>query len=180
ASVTALISETFARRRPGVDYRLLLSAHGLPKRTISKGDPYQWQVEKTAAAVVDALGIPDLDWRLCYQSRVGPLQWIGPATDAEIRCAGSEGKGIVLAPVAFVSEHSETLVELDIEYAKLALESDVPHFLRVPTAGTHPTFIQGLTAMVVRALDGTPVVTCGAGRLCPQRAVRCGYEDIHA
>ena len=180
ASVTALISETFARRRPGVDYRLLLSAHGLPKRTISKGDPYQWQVEKTAAAVVDALGIPDLDWRLCYQSRVGPLRWIGPATDAEIRCAGSEGKGIVLAPVAFVSEHSETLVELDIEYAKLALESDVPHFLRVPTAGTHPTFIQGLTAMVVRALDGTPVVTCGAGRLCPQRAVRCGYEDIHA
>lgn len=67
--------------------RLLLSAHGLPKKVIDRGDPYQWQVEQTCAAVVDGLlaaGFDDLDWRICYQSRVGPLQWIGPAADDEV------------------------------------------------------------------------------------------------
>ena len=60
-------------------------------------------------------GWPDLDWSICYQSRVGPLKWIGPATDAEIRRAGAEGKALIVAPIAFVSEHSETLVELDMD-----------------------------------------------------------------
>src|SRR5690242_16691154 len=97
-------------RKPGVDSGVVLSAHGLTTRTISKGDPYEWQVEKTARAIVDALGIPHLDWAVCYQSRGGPLEWIGPPTDAEIRRAGVEGKGVIIAPIAFVSEHSETLV----------------------------------------------------------------------
>ena len=105
--------------KPDVRYRLLLSAHGLPERVIAKGDPYRWQVEQTAAALVEKLGMEGLDWRVCYQSRVGPLQWIGPATDAEIRRPAREGLGVVVAPIAFVSEHSETLVELDIEYAQL-------------------------------------------------------------
>ena len=103
-----------------VSYRVLFSAHGLPKRIVEKGDPYQWQVERTVEAVVARLKREGLDWRVCYQSRVGPLEWIGPATDAEVRRAGEEDKGLIVAPVAFVSEHSETLVELDIEYAKLA------------------------------------------------------------
>jgi protoporphyrin/coproporphyrin ferrochelatase len=175
AAEAALIDEAFARRKPGVDYRLLLSAHGLPKRTISKGDPYQWQVEKTMQAIVDRLAMEDLDWQLCYQSRVGRLEWIGPATDAEIRRAGAEGKGIVIAPIAFVSEHSETLVELDIEYAKLARESGVPQYLRVPTVGTHLLFIDNVASMVARAAAGEPVVTCGHGRICPSSLTRCGY-----
>ena len=75
-----------------MDYRLLLSAHGLPERTVLKGDPYPWQVEKTAQAIVERLGTA-VDSIVCYQSRVGPLKWIGPATDAEIRRAGAEGKG---------------------------------------------------------------------------------------
>ncbi len=123
-----------------MNYRLLLSAHGLPKRTIAKGDPYQWQVERSAAAIVDALGIEDLDWTVCYQSRVGPLEWIGPATDAEIRRAGADGKGVIVAPIAFVSEHSETLVELDIDYAHLAKARRCADYLRVPAVGTHPRF----------------------------------------
>ena len=123
---------------PGLSYRLLLSAHGLPKRTIAKGDPYQWQVEMTARALVDALGIKDLDWSVCYQSRVGPLEWLGPATDAEIRRAGQDGKGVIVAPIAFVSEHSETLVELDIEYGKLAREAGVPDYRRAATVGADP------------------------------------------
>ena len=174
-----LVQQTWSRRKPGVDYRLLLSAHGLPKRMISRGDPYQWQVEKTAAAIVEKLGINGLDWSLCYQSRVGPLEWIGPATDAEVRRAGADGKGVVIAPIAFVSEHSETLVELDIEYAKLARDSGVPDYLRVPTAGTHPAFIEGLARLVMRAVDGEAVVTCAAGRICPKQWRACGHEAAY-
>ncbi len=140
---------------PGVDYRLLLSAHGLPKRIIAKGDPYQAQVEQTARAIVDGLGIEGLDWVVCYQSRVGPLAWIGPATDAEIRRAGVEGKGVMIAPIAFVSEHSETLVELDIEYAHLAASCGVADYRRVPTVGTHPAFIAGLAQLVQQAMKET-------------------------
>jgi ferrochelatase len=180
AAEANLIEASLAHRREGVDYRLLLSAHGLPKRTVSKGDPYQWQVEKTAQAIVDRLGISGLHWQLCYQSRVGPLEWIGTATDAEIRRAGREGKGVVVAPIAFVSEHSETLVELDIEYAHLARSCAVPVYLRVPAVGTAGLFISGLADMVVQATRSESVVTCGGGRICPARFMRCGYGAGHA
>jgi ferrochelatase len=179
AAATDLTGKMLVARKAGVNYRLLLSAHGLPKRVISKGDPYQWQVEKTAQAIVDTLGIDDLDWTLCYQSRVGPVEWIGPATDAEIRRAGTEGKGVVIVPIAFISEHSETLVELDIEYARLAREAGVPDYIRAPTVGTHPLFIEGLARVVVSALKAE-VVTCGSGRICPPEFSRCGYEERHA
>jgi ferrochelatase len=175
AAEANLIQTALMQKKQGVDYRLLLSAHGLPKRTVFKGDPYQWQVEKAAGAIVDRLGISGLDWQLCYQSRVGPLEWIGPATDAEIRRAGCEGKGVVIAPIAFVSEHSETLVELDIEYAHLARCCGVPHYLRVPAVGTTALFISALADMVVQATRSENVVTCGAGRICPEGLVRCGY-----
>ena len=132
-------------------------------------------MEKTATAIVDRLGVVPLDWQLCYQSRVGPLEWIGPATDLEIRRAGHEGKGVVIAPIAFVSEHSETLVELDLEYRKLAEESGVPHYLRVPAVGTAALFISGLADMVMRVANGETVVTCGGGRICPAEFARCGY-----
>jgi ferrochelatase len=178
-AMASQIEKTFARRKLGVNYRLLLSAHGLPKRMISQGDPYRWQVEKTTEAIVDKLATEGLDWSLCYQSRVGPLEWIGPATDEEIRRAGRDGKGIVLAPVAFVSEHSETLVELDIEYARMASESGVPDYLRAPTVGTHPAFIAGLADMVVRAIGQDAPVTCGHGRICPAQHTRCGYKSRH-
>jgi ferrochelatase len=158
-----------------VDYRLLLSAHGLPKRVIDKGDPYRWQVEKTVQAIVDRLGIANLDWNVCYQSRVGPLEWIGPATDAEIMRAGHDGKGAIVVPIAFVSEHSETLVELDMEYGKLAHEHGVVDYIRVPTVSTHPNFIATLANLVERALASDSAVTCGDGRICPREFSRCGF-----
>jgi len=176
-AAAGLISEMWNRRKAGIDYRLLLSAHGLPERTIARGDPYRWQVEQSAAAIVDRLGIKGLDWQVCYQSRVGPLKWIGPATDAEIRRAGTDGKGVVVAPIAFVSEHSETLVELDIEYGHLAKESGVPDYLRVPTVGTQPVFVEGLADLVEHA-----AVTCGTvsgadGRICPVNFRACPMES---
>ena len=174
-AVAALTHETLARTRSGVSYRVLLSAHGLPKRVVAKGDPYQWQIERTAAALVERLGIRD--WTVCYQSRVGPLEWIGPSTDQEIRRAGAEGKGLVVVPIAFVSEHSETLVELDIEYEKLAREVGVRDYLRVPTVGAHPAFIAGLADLVVQSLGLLGPATCGTGRLCPATHKACGYSE---
>ena len=133
--------------------RVLLSAHGLPKRVIARGDPYQEQVEQTAARLRAALARPGLDVVVCYQSRVGPLQWLEPATDAEIRRAGKDGVGLVVAPIAFVSEHSETLVELDMDYARVAEQACVRLYRRVPTVGTQPAFVAGLAGLV-RAAAG--------------------------
>lgn len=132
--------------------RLLFSAHGLPKSVIAKGDPYQRQIEENAGAIVALLDRPGLDWGVCYQSRVGPVEWIGPATDDEIRRAGGQGLSLVVVPIAFVSEHSETLVELDLEYGELAHRSGVPVYRRVPAVGTHPAFIAGLAGLVRNAL----------------------------
>jgi ferrochelatase len=164
-AIADLIHQTYTRCRVDVEYRLLLSAHGLPERIVAKGDPYRLQVEQTVQALVRRLGIDDLDWQMCFQSRVGPLSWIGPSTDAEIARAGREGKGVIVAPIAFVSEHSETLVELDIEYARTAREARVPDYLRVPTVGVHPSFIAGLAGLVNGALNGSqPGAPCG--KLC--------------
>jgi ferrochelatase len=175
AAAAAKIREAMQGAPGDIAYRLLLSAHGLPKRTIQKGDPYQWQVEQSASAIVRALGMPGLEPVVCYQSRVGPLEWIGPATDTEIARAGRDGKGVIVAPIAFVSEHSETLVELDIEYRKLAAEAGVPDYRRAATVGTQTDFISGLAALVRAALDGK-TVTCGDGRICPADHKRCGYR----
>jgi ferrochelatase len=133
--------------------RVLFSAHGLPEKTIKAGDPYQSQVEQTAAAIGEHLGT--VDWSVCYQSRVGPLRWIGPSTESEIRRAGQDKTRVVLYPLSFVSEHSETLVELDIDYRHLARDVGVPSYIRVPTVGTHPQFIHGLANLVKAALWST-------------------------
>jgi ferrochelatase len=131
--------------------RLLLSAHGLPLKIVRAGDPYPDQIAQTAAAVVAVLARPGLDWRVCYQSRVGPLKWLGPAVDDEIRYAAQDGVAVVIAPISFVSEHSETLVELDRDYRRLAEACGVAGYYRVPAVGTDPRFIGALAAMVKAA-----------------------------
>jgi ferrochelatase len=176
AALAENIRMTLETRRPDIRYRLLFSAHGLPERIVRRGDPYQWQVERTAAAVMDALADAALDWRVSYQSRVGPLKWLEPATDSEIGRAGAEGLGVIVVPIAFVSEHSETLVELDIDYARLARETGVADYLRVPTVGASTLFIDGLAELVLRAVATDIPVTCGSGRLCPQSFTRCGFR----
>jgi protoporphyrin/coproporphyrin ferrochelatase len=132
--------------------RLLLSAHGLPLKIVRSGDPYPEQVAQTAAAVIEGLGRPELEWTVCYQSRVGPLQWLGPLADEEIRRAGEDGRAIVIAPISFVSEHSETLVELDRDYQRLAEICGVPGYYRVPALGTEPRFIAALAKLVREAV----------------------------
>lgn len=184
--VAAVASEVRAALDATPGARLLFSAHGLPKKIIERGDPYQWQVEASARAVTDALEIPDLDWAVCYQSRVGPLEWIGPSTEEEIARAGRDGVSLVIAPIAFVSEHSETLVELDVEYRELAATAGVPEFSRVPTVSTRSEFIAGLAALVAQALGrddapgrgdskdaGKNIGPDGGARVCPAEWGRC-------
>ncbi len=179
AAVAAALTEA---GKAGVP-RVLFSAHGLPQKVVASGDPYQWQVEESAAAIVEALDhgrgdAGNLDWLVSYQSRVGPLEWLKPYTDQEIERAGRDGVPLVVVPLAFVSEHSETLVELDIEYRKLAEESGVPLYLRVPTVGTGQTFIDGLADLVVAAVTadrpaGAAVASGDGGRICPMTHRRC-------
>lgn len=170
----ALLSAAIGKAGGHEGFRVLFSAHGLPKKVIEQGDPYQAQVEQSCAAIVAKLGPAgrNLDWVTCYQSRVGPLEWIGPATDDEIKRAGAEGKSLIVLPVAFVSEHSETLVELDKEYGHLAKESGVPAYIRVPALGTEPHFIEGL-ARLVRAAQAQDNILCpedAAGHVCTKNA----------
>ena len=130
--------------------RVLFSAHGLPKKIIDRGDPYQWQVGQTAQAIAAKAGLTGDQWVVCFQSRVGPMEWIGPSTEQALTQAGEDGRAAVVLPIAFVSEHSETLVELDIEYRDYAEKHKVPGYFRVPAVGTHPKFIHALTKLVQR------------------------------
>lgn len=174
AALAGLVRRTLADLPPGCRYRILFSAHGLPERIIRAGDPYGWQVEETVAALRTALAIDDLDSVVCYQSRVGPLTWIGPATIDEITRAGAEGRGLVVVPVAFVSEHSETLVELDIEYRHLAERAGVPFYRRVLTVGTEPAFIAALAELVRQAAGADGRSCCADGTpACPAVFERC-------
>jgi protoporphyrin/coproporphyrin ferrochelatase len=161
--------------RPAV--RLLFSAHGLPQSVIAGGDPYQWQIEATCRKIAARLG-EGWDWRLCYQSRVGPLKWLGPSTRDEIAAAGADGVGVLIDPVAFVSEHIETLVELDRDYAVLAEAAGAPIYLRAPAVGTSPLFIGGLATAVGRALGRSGVGP--DGEACAGRFGRCPYRRAQA
>jgi ferrochelatase len=180
AALASRIHDALARRMAGLEYRVIFSAHGLPQKTVAAGDPYQWQVERTVEAVVRKAGLDELDWRIAYQSRVGPLKWLEPATDVEIRKAGSEGKGLIVVPVAFVSEHSETLVELDMDYADLARKSGAPDYIRVRTVGTDTAFINGLADLVLKAADSDGAVSSGEGRICPAKFTRCSMSGVVA
>jgi ferrochelatase len=173
AHARALIG-TWEKAGKPANVRCLLSAHGLPEVVVKTGDPYQWQVELTAARLRPLLPA-DWDIEICYQSRVGPLKWIGPPTDACIEKAAKDGKAILLSPIAFVSEHIETLVELDIEYRHLAEQHGVKHYLRAPALGVDEGFIGTLADQVEAALTEKPGAirsSCG-GRICPANWKNC-------
>jgi len=152
------------------NFKLIFSAHGLPENKIKKGDPYQWQVEKTVEGIMSKLTSENLDFLISYQSRVGPLKWIGPSTDEMIIKYSKEKKGIVIVPVAFVSEHSETLVELDIEYKKLAEKNGCSFYKRIAALGIEENFIKGLTELVLRRETRSNFVS---SVMCPNKYVKC-------
>lgn len=175
AAKVRAIRDTWRNAGEPANLRLLFSAHGLPQKIVDGGDPYQAQIEATAAAIVAAL--PEFpDWRVCFQSRVGRLQWLKPSTEDEVRRAGAEGKGVLVAPIAFVSEHVETLVELDHEYAKLAREVGCSPYLRAPTPSVDLDFIDGLAHAVLKAVERPGGIAPDGPWRCPAGHAKCALR----
>jgi protoporphyrin/coproporphyrin ferrochelatase len=128
--------------------RLLFSAHGLPQRIVNAGDPYVSHVHRSVQEILTALSPHSLKWTLCYQSKVGPLAWTRPSLDEALEKAAYDQESVLVIPVSFVSEHSETLVELDITYRQKALALGIEDYQRVGTVSCHPYFIRGLSRFV--------------------------------
>ena len=155
--------------------RVLFSAHGLPKKIVAAGDPYQWQVEQSTTAVVEWLGISDLDYSICYQSRVGPVKWLRPSIEEEILRAGQDSVPLIVTPIAFVSEHVETLVELDEDMKIIADDAGVPHYFRVSAVRADAAYIAAL-ANFTMFVEGkrTPCSASGV-RICPASFDACPH-----
>ncbi len=158
--------------------RVLFSAHGLPEQIIADGDPYQWQCEQGAAAIAEATGIKSLDWQICYQSRVGPLKWIGPGTEEALHQAARDKVPVLIYPHAFVSEHVETLVEIEQDYRKTAHRLGIPWFGRVETVGTAAPFIEGLPRSVIGKLGTRRIASDQQARVCPSGFPRCCMSEF--
>ena len=181
AATATLVRDAYAKARAelpaDVPLRVLFSAHGLPESIVKAGDPYQWQVEQSVAAVVGELAdIAGLDHTICYQSRVTPQVWIGPSTEAEIERAAHDKVALLVCPIAFVSEHSETLVELDVEYREVAHKAGVPGYFRVPAQNSDPAFIAALAGIARTALgSGRSLCSFAGGRQCPKQHGDCPH-----
>lgn len=160
------------------NYRMLFSAHGLPEKIVKAGDPYQWQIEQTVFKIINKLQLlpkfKKIDYKVTYQSRVGPLKWLEPNTEDEIKIAGKDNKSLIIIPVAFVSEHVETLVELDIEYKHIAAEHNID-YVRVPTLSTNELFIKSLANMILNfsSRDSSCLSSSNFSRICPDIYGKC-------
>jgi len=142
--------ELIKKKIEGINnFKLIFSAHGLPEKNIKNGDPYQWQVEQSVKKIMEGMNDENINYILSYQSRVGPLKWIGPSTEDVIIENSKKGKHLVIVPIAFVSEHSETLVELDIEYEKLAKKNGCKNYTRIEALGVNKNFIQSLSNLII-------------------------------
>lgn len=132
---------------------IFFSAHGVPLSYVEEaGDPYQKEIEDCTNLIMQTLNRPN-PYTLAYQSRVGPVEWLKPYTEDAIKELGAQGvEDLLVVPISFVSEHIETLQEIDIEYRELAEESGIHNFRRVRALNTHPVFIEALADLVVDAL----------------------------
>lgn len=181
AATAALLGSAWVAARTALDpeirLRTLFSAHGLPEVIVRAGDPYQYQIEQTVVALLGAWGQERPEWTICYQSRATPQRWIGPSTEEEIERAAHDQVAVLVVPIAFVSEHSETLVELDVDYRALAARLGVPGYFRVPAQNADAAFIASLAQLVRRALAHGPGLCNHAGsRFCPDYHSACPWR----
>ena len=158
-AMSTLIEQTLEQVDQPEQAHIFFSAHGVPVSYVEEsGDPYQQEIEKCAALIMAQLNTPNA-YTLAYQSRVGPVEWLQPYTDQAIESLAEEGvKELVVVPISFVSEHIETLEEIDQEYREVAETAGIETFARVPALDTEPTFIQALTDLSVKALNEPPVL----------------------
>ena len=150
---------------------VFFSAHGVPVSYVEEaGDPYQHEIEACAALIMDRLNRPNA-YTLAYQSRVGPVEWLQPYTDEAIQDLAHKGVNtLVVVPISFVSEHIETLEEIDMEYREIAEEAGIETFVRVPALDTAPMFIKALSDLVIQALGDRPVLF--SDTVCPDNTVK--------
>ncbi len=167
-------------------FRFLFSAHGLPQKIIDAGDPYVFQVKKTTDKIVENLAeifgssVDEIDFKICYQSKVGPLQWTSPSLECELSRVAIDQKIPVIVPISFVSDHSETLVELDIDYKNLAEELGVKNYLRVPALNADGHFIKGLVEIcknVTSKSDSNIFSGQKRDRICPKNFKLCPNQN---
>ncbi len=157
--------------------RLLFSAHGLPKSIVKHGDPYQSHIEATAAAVLAQLQDQSIEHQICYQSRATPQPWLTPSTIDAIIQAGRDNIAILLVPIAFVSDHIETLVELDIENREIAAHHNVPGYFRSPVPNADPAFIAALAALARRVIaHGDGLCSAQGSRACGSAHKDCPWQ----
>jgi ferrochelatase len=177
SSHVGLIKESYQKAKEFGKTRILFSAHSLPQRIIDKGDSYQWQVELTVKKIIEKLGMDNIDYKICYQSKVGRLKWLGPQTEHEIISASKNNLSLIIVPIAFVSEHSETLVELDIDYKNLALSSGCVCYERVPSLSINNMFIESLANLALKLINqdikDNQIASCEIKRICPPNFNRC-------
>jgi ferrochelatase len=166
-------------------YRLLFSAHGLPEKIINKGDPYVFQINSSCKAIIaqilsdEDFAKEKIDFAVCFQSKVGPLKWTTPSLDDEITRAGNDKVGIIIVPIAFTSDHSETLVELDIEYKETAEEYKLPFYYRVKALNSDGYFIESLVDICKNiSLKDQDCSSDNGIRVCPKNFTKCISQPI--
>ena len=173
-----LIEEKLRNNDDLNNFKMLFSAHGLPEKIVKSGDPYQWQIEQTVLKIIAKLKLKpkfkNIDYKVTYQSRVGSLKWLEPNTEDEIKIAGGANKSLIIIPVAFVSEHVETLVELDIEYKKIADYYKIG-YIRIPTLSTNNLFIKSLANMILNFAqkESVSLSSSSFSRICPSVYSKC-------
>ncbi|HEX5819505.1 MAG TPA: ferrochelatase, partial [Gemmatimonadales bacterium] len=149
------------------DVLLLFSAHSLPLAVIDRGDPYPQEIGATTAAVMELLGHRN-PYLLAYQSEVGPVRWLGPSTERVIRQLGARAqRNVLVVPIAFTSDHIETLSEIDREYGHLAREVGIRRFHRTTALNDRPAFLDALADVVLEHLQGGELHTRQFGLRCP-------------
>lgn len=172
ASSAEKIKKSIARINPSnKNWHLLFSAHGLPYDFIEKfGDPYPYHIKYSAEAISKYLKLKKSQWSISFQSRVGNTTWLQPYTEDKIIELAKNKTPIIIYPISFVSEHSETLIELDLTYRELAYTNGAQSYTRVPTVDTDSVFINGLAKLINSSLSGD---SCAYTRQCPDFSKAC-------
>ncbi len=157
-AMSQLIAQELDHCPTSEEIHIFFSAHGVPLKYVEEvGDPYQHEIEECTRLIIETLNRSN-PHTLAYQSRVGPVEWLKPYTEEAIPELAQQGvKDLLVVPISFVSEHIETLEEIDMEYRELAEESGIQNFYRVPALNTHPVFIDDLAEMVIESLDAPAV-----------------------
>jgi ferrochelatase len=142
---------------------ILFSAHGLPQKFIDEGDPYVEHTQATRFGILERLGLPNRQL-LAYQSRTGPVKWLGPGTEEVIVELGRDGvKDLLIVPLSFVSDHIETLYEVDLLFADAAREAGIEGYYRPGALNAHPLFIEALASLVAGHVGTPPAAREAAG-----------------